>query len=434
VPDGPPVPPCDNDGDGDGFGSGCQLGPDCDDDDVEVHTLLTFFPDADGDGALSDKPVEACTDGTLPRGAAFELVTADVDCDDDTPARAPGLPEECDGVDNDCSGLADDGDTCPCEPLYDDSGKVYLRCGPGVWADACQGLPGYRLVIVDDQAEQDFLDAAGGRFWIGLSDLAQEGEYAWVDGAPMSLDLFAPNQPDNFNGEEHCIDSGGLTWNDLPCDQLRDAMCESVPLPVGGCVDADGDLRGEGCRLGPDCDDGDADAWAVLAGWRDEDGDGATVEAGEPVCVGDDFPAGFAPAPGAVDCDDRDIDRQDDCNCEVRYRGEDSYLFCDDERTWTEARDRCRDRGRELVTVDDVDENSFLALEGALIGFNNWWIGLNDRQNEDDFEWVEDDSNMSLDLFASGEPNNSNGEDCVELAGVRWNDAECFSDRRYICE
>ncbi|MEL6343251.1 MAG: putative metal-binding motif-containing protein [Myxococcota bacterium] len=51
-----------------------------------LNTAGTFAVDADGDSVLSDE-----------------------DCDDTDPAVAPGFPELCDGTDNDCDGLIDEG-------------------------------------------------------------------------------------------------------------------------------------------------------------------------------------------------------------------------------------------------------------------------------------------------------------------------------------
>ncbi|MCB9741337.1 MAG: alkaline phosphatase D family protein [Alphaproteobacteria bacterium] len=47
----------------------------------------------------TEAPVDADGDG----------VTSDLDCDDADPARAPGLAEACDGVDQDCDGAVDEG-------------------------------------------------------------------------------------------------------------------------------------------------------------------------------------------------------------------------------------------------------------------------------------------------------------------------------------
>ncbi len=54
-----------------------------------------------------------CTAGVC-RGIDRDLdgAFAGVDCDDRDSRRAPGLRERCDGVDNDCSGVADDRDAC----------------------------------------------------------------------------------------------------------------------------------------------------------------------------------------------------------------------------------------------------------------------------------------------------------------------------------
>jgi hypothetical protein len=69
------------DDDGDGFVDVACGGDDCEDDDPDVRPDI----DLDGDGA------DMC-----------------VDCDDGDPARLPGAPELCDGLDNDCDGSVDE--------------------------------------------------------------------------------------------------------------------------------------------------------------------------------------------------------------------------------------------------------------------------------------------------------------------------------------
>ncbi len=64
-----------------------------------------WFPDADADGhgAVGSTPVVSCAD------AVDGHVTLDDDCDDARSDIFPTSPEVCDGVDQDCNGLTDDG-------------------------------------------------------------------------------------------------------------------------------------------------------------------------------------------------------------------------------------------------------------------------------------------------------------------------------------
>jgi hypothetical protein len=75
---------------------------DCDDTIDEDPTAVDWYVDADGDGfgSASGDVVHAC----VPPGERSILGT---DCDDGDPARSPAVAELCDGVDQDCNGIAD---------------------------------------------------------------------------------------------------------------------------------------------------------------------------------------------------------------------------------------------------------------------------------------------------------------------------------------
>ncbi|MFH1462945.1 MAG: putative metal-binding motif-containing protein, partial [Pseudomonadota bacterium] len=80
------------------------LDQDCDG-AVDEGVTTTFWADADGDGyGDAASPTEACS-------APSDHVLDDTDCDDEDDAVYPGAPEVCDGVDQDCDGVIDDGVT-----------------------------------------------------------------------------------------------------------------------------------------------------------------------------------------------------------------------------------------------------------------------------------------------------------------------------------
>ena len=71
---------------------------------IDEGVLRAFFPDRDGDlfGDASSPTLRGCT---TPPG----YVENNTDCDDARASRNPAAPEACDGVDNNCNGMIDEG-------------------------------------------------------------------------------------------------------------------------------------------------------------------------------------------------------------------------------------------------------------------------------------------------------------------------------------
>jgi len=68
-------------------------------------TLFTYYMDEDGDG-FGDSAIAVDTCITVPPAG---FVDNDLDCEDGTASINPSVEETCDGIDNNCSGAADEG-------------------------------------------------------------------------------------------------------------------------------------------------------------------------------------------------------------------------------------------------------------------------------------------------------------------------------------
>ena len=102
---------------------------DCDG-DIDEGVQLVFFFDADGDGYGDPEHTEtACAPSSC-------FVDNDLDCDDLDQGINPDVPESCDGLDNDCDGIADEG----IAPYYADNDGD--RFGDDA-LPSCESLPGY---------------------------------------------------------------------------------------------------------------------------------------------------------------------------------------------------------------------------------------------------------------------------------------------------
>ncbi|XP_030614085.1 C-type lectin domain family 4 member E-like [Archocentrus centrarchus] len=88
------------------------------------------------------------------------------------------------------------------------------------------------------------------------------------------------------------------------------------------------------------------------------------------------------------------------------------YLLSERSGSWDSARKDCRDQGGHLVVIYSSDIQNFLAT----LTQNSAWIGLNDKEEEGTWKWV-DGTPLTLTYWAAHQPDDWTAkEDCAHIA------------------
>uniref|UniRef100_A0A3B3RCX8 CD209 antigen-like protein E n=1 Tax=Paramormyrops kingsleyae TaxID=1676925 RepID=A0A3B3RCX8_9TELE len=124
---------------------------------------------------------------------------------------------------------------CPQNWMSFNLSCYYISNETQTWNDSRKKCTekGADLVIISSRVEQVFIDDFNGRFWIGLTDLHEEGTWKWVDGEviPKEKGLWRKGQSDDFQ-EEDCVESRNTgtedmkRWNDKNCNVRLQYICE----------------------------------------------------------------------------------------------------------------------------------------------------------------------------------------------------------------
>ena len=107
------------------------------------------------------------------------------------------------------------------------------------------------------------------------------------------------------------------------------------------------------------------------------------------------------------------------------------YQINTKKKTWYEAREDCQTKKADLLSVHNKNESNILHMI-----YGDFWIGLNDIDNEGMFVWT-DGSKTDFLSWNTNEPTNGNGnEDCTHSYAKleTWNDAECSEKLSYVCK
>ena len=111
-------------------------------------------------------------------------------------------------------------------------------------------------MTINDAAEDEWLVATfGTQYWIGLNDIAVEGEWVWSSGEPVTYTNWFPGEPNNTGGTEDAAKIENwppvVGWNDLTpgAADLDAFVVEAGPTTLAELLDqmvADGRLPNRG--------------------------------------------------------------------------------------------------------------------------------------------------------------------------------------------
>ena len=134
------------------------------------------------------------------------------------------------GSSGETTGVVDAFDCTDCESL-DVDGRAFCLCAStGSWVearDACASRGGVLASIATPQenetlaeAGSELVDVDGPDFWIGFTEMNEEGTWTWVDESPVAFTNWRSGAPAAGDGTEDCAElqlSNGQ-WNDSPCE------------------------------------------------------------------------------------------------------------------------------------------------------------------------------------------------------------------------
>ncbi|XP_068604963.1 macrophage mannose receptor 1b [Brachionichthys hirsutus] len=118
----------------------------------------------------------------------------------------------------------------------------------------------------------------------------------------------------------------------------------------------------------------------------------------------------------------------------IPYNGHCFHLYRT-AKTWTDAKRECRKEGGDLVSVRNVEDQSFIISQLGYASTDELWIGLNDISTEGLFDWS-DHSAVSFTSWTYGKPSvSADSEDCVLIMGENgnWADRSCDEKHGFIC-
>jgi hypothetical protein len=239
---------------------------------------VTVYRDADGDGYGNAAVTIAACGGSPPAGYAANAT----DCDDAHAAFHPGALETCNGIDDDCDGLVDNGGNALCNdsnPCTDDVCNGVAGCAVANNSAACD----------DGNACTSGDICGGGSCQPGVAVICNDGNACTDDSCNPATGCVATNNAASCDDGNSC--TSGDTCGGGSCQPGVAVICNDGNActddscnPATGCV---------ATNNAASCDDGNA-------------------------CTSGDICGGGSCQPGvAVSCNDGNACTDDSCNSQT---------------------------------------------------------------------------------------------------------------------
>jgi len=121
-----------------------------------------------------------------------------------------------------------------------------------------------------------------------------------------------------------------------------------------------------------------------------------------------------------------------------KFHYDNSYKYIDESLSWENANNYCAEQGGHLPALNSAEEHSMLTeLCFSNSGNEDCWIGLNDIDIEEDFQWANGTA-YPADGYTFNWSWNTAGRDCFVLEGYYHNGKiegdSCNSAKKFLCE
>ncbi|KAE9548049.1 hypothetical protein FO519_008739 [Halicephalobus sp. NKZ332] len=331
--------------------------------------------------------------------------------------------------------------------------------------------------FITEQTQKIFKKINATSFWVGASDLASSGVWAWTDGSPFSYNEWKVGEPNPSQGSD-CgqIQMEDGFWVAVNCFSKLPFVCTTPAVSAATCPATCDDgwaVFNKSCyKLGFNANFDDAEASCVSSGGHlasihstqesifvselartglmEDDSNqpwiGLRSQDGASWAWTDsskfdfqDWGTNQPASPSTKKCGqifvDKSIWPQD-----AGFLSDPSvcYSMLTTQTEYLNAEQTCVDLGGHLASVDSAFTNTFL-VQNAQKAFTNtsstdFWIGGNDLASSGVWTWT-DGKPFTFTDWAQGEPSSASGADCIGTAldGGLWSAQSCFAKKPYIC-